>query len=1008
MPGAAEWLANTLGVGALTPQQRAEKQRKKEERTSRVESGRFEVKFHNDLAIAKKELAHLKTLEGVEGRVTAIQFLIDEATEKGSRQKFKTACEADLSRVPAQIELAKKESAAHVKKTKADFRTAFQFKEQVDRLASDDAYLPPDVKAFILEQTASAVKPLFAAGATSAAHRPVLISLEAIRDSTRAKINVYRSKQAAANTTYVAAKAALAELVRVGASERETALFTRQAETIGVMLLNRDYDRASETGTALATGATALQPTVAARAAEWAGLRPRIGESFAKLKALDASPCPLLSTQAPTIAETKAELDRLKSLTPPRDLSHAEAVAALRRCIGQVIVNQERHAQFLAFAETREAADREVKAAIAAVEAEGRKLRAAAQRQAAEEGRRVDIATFGGCEKSLRSFEARWNRLYAAACDPEGIAEKSSILATLERLREQVVVRTSSKLACSTVGLENELEAARGPYEVSLKACEAAFATLAPLGVAESDYRLFQAKLAILTLAEGPEVVGIVHDKKAKLDALKIEIDRYRADFLGRIAAAQTGVTTVRTQATASLRRFLQRIEVYEQSWLKHVSDSGLYKKYVKIFVEEIAQFDGIETASDLEVLAAAVVDLGKIRKRCDEALEALEGRTPPDSLPTMEGLGAKITSFASFLENADLTEYASATRRVLATELEDIKKNLVKTPMDKTNDALVAWKKKVGEKIREAGGVKEEYQKFVADVATLKSSLISVTHDFEPLHVNYFKSLVKQLDQLLVSGKSEAGKANAKMELILLREEIHSAVTNPERMAAGQSAMEDLEEDAERNEAVWSELYKQFLATLKTVKALNPESALYDELVSLGSMANAAFTKTKDLENAKLQLKNANQRAAWVQKYPQGLEAAQAGELQAVRTKWKAALNAFREELDRIADAVGTVAGVGGEVLEANTRRKLDELADLFSVSAFDAVVTGMTSSNPGERASKREIGLGVVRRYRNYLLKDNRFKLLKANPFVAPLASLNLINNALADAEAKLLLTT
>ena len=85
-----------------------------------------------------------------------------------------------------------------------------------------------------------------------------------------------------------------------------------------------------------------------------------------------------------------------------------------------------------------------------------------------------------------------------------------------------------------------------------------------------------------------------------------------------------------------------------------------------------------------------------------------------------------------------------------------------------------------------------------------------------------------------------------------------------------------------------------------------------------------------------------------------------------------------------------------------------MDKIANLFSSAAFDSSIDAITSSNDSKvRATKRESALAIIRRYRNYLVKDGRMKLIKANPFVHPFTGLNLLNFALLDMEKNLLIS-
>jgi len=983
---------------ALSLQQEREKEARKEQR--RIERSQLaaQVKYESDSADAEDVLSALRELPETESHCQQIENYLKVARSKAGIGDFLGAVDI-LRNVASEKQKAEKAAARVIKEAKSTYATLFNRQKAIEAAAAQDDLLSEEYQAKLHADLENLLSELYQKPVERYTTEKVGETLETMAVVVERKQDLQRTAKKKALDQKLGAESMVEELALV-APARETAAVRRELSVAETALAERDFARAlSVASEVLQTVGIRLQQLKAEKSA-WDKLADKLDPALSTCQQHMASKCPVLLAAPPFPSEITVELQALKTTEIGKDMSYVDAVETLQRLLDQIELNEERVAAFGKLKEFRDAADdaldkkgKEVKAAFT-------ELNIAIRRKFQKD----NVSSLGEFQTRFENFQAEWHRAKQVALIETDLP-RDEILTALGKLIEEVKEMTENpgkyEDELSEIVDQDELRKERPKYEKARQLCRAALDKLELYAAPEYPGLEKRFKELVAECEAVKEPGGFVRPLKA-LAELKEEVKSIQEGMATTTKDKQVAAKKEFGRLSGLLERYNETVKRYKGSFL---TDSPEYEKYAELLAAELADLEGLVDSDDNDLLDSAVKDMEVLKKRLMQAINGLEKGDSRSSEPSMQQLSKDIATQTALLKNQDLTTYLPDTKTTLQDEIKAIKGALLTTAMDESSKKLVAWLKKTREAIVQAGKARAEYKAFAKDQKKAEEDLTKAKEQFGGKE-EYYKSLQKQLAALLDSGKAEGGLSSAVADLQRLQQEIQKALTDPEAMNDGQQAARKVIEEAENDASIWKAKYQDFKTkVLPKVKEAGALGKLYDEVVKLGEMAQQAFEKSKDRLTAEFQLNIARDRAKWVMEFPQGLDLAGRNKLPEVQKKWQDAVKDFKEGL------AGVLAKV--EELEPTARPELEtalnKVGGLFNPLAFDAVIQELIK--PGvpfaTKKGRREDGLAVVRRYKNYLVKDGRMKLLRENPFVKPFSGLNSIYNALLDVEKNLLIS-
>jgi hypothetical protein len=982
----------------LSLQQEREKETRKEQR--RIERSQLaaQVKYESDSAEAEDALSALRDLPETESHCQQIENYLKVAKSKAKNGDFVGAVN-DLRNIASEKKNAEKAAARVIERAKSTHAALFNRQKAIESAAAQDDLLSDEYQAKLRANLSTMLSELYRKPVAPNAAEKVTEALETMAVVVARKQEIQRTAKRNALAQKSGAEAMVNELAPV-APARETAALRRELSVAETALAERDFARAHTVASEVLKTVGIRLPQLEAEKSAWDKLADKLDPALSTCREHIAGKCPVLLAAPPFPSEITGELKALKATEVGKDMSYVDAVATLQRLLDQLELNQERVADYGKLTEFRDAAEdaldkkgKEVKAAFT-------ELNIAIRRKLQKD----NVSSLGEFQTRFENLQAEWNRAKQVALI-ETHLPRDKILTALVKLIDEVKKMTEQpgkyEDELFEIVRQDELRKERPKYEKARQLCREALDKLEPYAAPEYPALEKRFKELVAQCEAVKEPDGFVRPLKA-LAELKEEAKAVQEAIATTTRDKQVAAKKEFGRLSGLLARYNETVEQYKGSFL---TDSPEYEKYADLLTAELADLEGLVDSDDNDLLDSAVKDMEVLKKRLMQAINGLEKGDSRSSEPSMQQLSKDIATQTTLLKNQDLTTYLPDTKTALQDEIKAIKGGLLTTAMDESSKKLVAWLKKTREAIAQAGKAKEEYKAFTKDQKKVVEDLTKAKDKFGGKE-EYYDSLQKQLAALLDSGKAEGGLSSAVADLERLQQEIQKALTDPEAMNEGQQAAQKVIDEAENDQAIWKAKYQDFKAkVLPKVKEAGALGKLYDEVVKLGEMAQQAFEKSKDRLTAEFQLNIARDRAKWAMEFPQGLDLAGRNKLPEVQKKWQDAVKDFKEGL------AGLLAKV--EELEPTARPELQtslaKIDGLFNPLAFDAVIQEMIK--PGvpfaTKKSRREDGLAVVRRYKNYLVKDGRMKLLRENPFVKPFTGLNSIYNALLDVEKNLLIS-
>jgi hypothetical protein len=982
----------------LSLQQEREKEQRKEQR--RIERSQLaaQVKYESDSADAEDALSALRELPETESHCQQIENYLKAAKSKANAGDFLGAVDI-LRNVASEKQKAEKAAARVIKEAKATYAALFNRQKAIETAAAQDDLLSEEYQAKLHADLETLLSDLYRKPVERYTSEKVGETLETLAIVVARKQELQRTAKRNALAQRSGAESMVEELALV-APARETAAVRRELSVADTALAERDFARAhSVASEVLKTVGVRLQQLEAEKQ-DWDKLAKKLEPALSTCQEHMASKYPVLLAAPPFPSEITVELQSLKTTEVGKDMSYVDAAETLQRLLDQIELNEERVAAYGKLKEFRDAADdaldqkgKEVKAAFT-------ELNIAIRRKFQKD----NVSSLGEYQTRFENLQAEWNRAKQVAL-LETDLPRDKILTALGKLLDEVKEMTENpgkyEDELSEIVHQDELRKERPKYEKARQLCRAALDKLEPYAAPEYPAleKRFKELVAQCEAVQEPD--GFVRPLKA-LAELKEEVKAAQEAIATTTKDKQTAAKKEFGRLSGLLARYNETVEQYKGSFL---TDSPEYEKYADLLTAELADLEGLVDSDDNDLLDSAVKDMEVLKKRLMQAINGLEKGDSKSSEPSMQQLSKDIATQTALLKNQDLTTYLPDTKTALQDEIKAIKGGLLTTAMDESSKKLVAWLKKTREAIVQAGKARAEYKAFAKDQKKAVEDLTKAKEKFGGKD-EYYNSLQKQLAALLDSGKAEGGLSSAVADLERLQQEIQKALTDPEAMNEGQQAAQKVIDEAENDESIWKAKYQDFKTkVLPKVKEAGALGKLYDEVVKLGEMAQQAFEKSKDRFTAEFQLNIARDRAKWVMEFPQGLDLAGRNKLPEVQKKWQDAVKDFKEGLASLLAKVEELEPTARPELETS----LNKIGGLFNPLAFDAVIQEIIK--PGvpfaTKQGRREEGLAVVRRYKNYLVKDGRMKLLRENPFVKPFAGLNSIYNALLDVEKNLLIS-
>lgn len=982
----------------ISLEQEREKEVRKEQR--RIERSQLaaQVKYESDSADAEDALSALRDLPDTERYCQQIERCLLLARTKAKNGDYVGAVN-DLKNIAAEKKNAEKAAARAIEQAKSTHAALFDRQEEIETAAARDDLLSEEYQAKLRADLTTVLAELYRKPVAPNAVEKVAEALETMAAVVVKKQQLQRAAKGRAQLQRTQAESLLNELAQV-ATERETAALRRELALADTALAERDFARAYTLARdVLETAGTRLQQLEGEKTA-WDQLAEKLDPALSTCREHLAGKCPVLLAAPPYPSEIARELKTLKAAKVGKDISYVDAAETLQRLLDQNGLNQERVEDYAKLTEFRDAADEAIAKKAARVKAAFRELGIAIRRTL----RNDSLSSVGDFETRLDELQAEWNQAKQIAL-LETDLPRDRILAAMDKLIDEVQELTEQPSkhedALYEIVRQEDLKKERVKYEKARQLCRSALDQLEPYAAPEYPglQKRYEELVAECEAIAQPERFGGPLKALAKLqEEAKSAQEEIATTTKDKKAAARKEFGRL----TALLERYIETVAKYKTSFL---TDSPEYEKYGKLLTAELADLEGLVDSDDNDLLDSAVKEMTVLKKRLLQAITGLERGDSRSSETSLQQLSKQIATQTALLKNDDLTTYLSDTKEILQEEIKAIKDGLLKTAMDESGKQLVEWLKKAREAIAEAGKAKSEYTAFAKDQKKVVEDLTKAKGGFGDSS-DYYDSLQKQLAALLTSGKAQGGLPAAVSDLDRLKQEIQKALAEPEAMSEGQQAARKVIEAAENDESIWKAKYQDFKTkVLPKVKKAGAQRKLYDEVVKLGEMAQQAFEKSKDRLTAEFQLNIARDRARWVMEFPQGLDLAGRNKLPEVQKKWQDAVKDFKEGLASLVAKVDELESSAKPELET----ALGKVGGLFNPLAFDAVIQEIIKPGvPFEtKKGRREEGLAVVRRYKNYLVKDGRMKLLRENPFVKPFTGLNAIYNALLDVEKNLLIS-
>ncbi|MFT5679790.1 MAG: hypothetical protein ACI8RZ_000695 [Myxococcota bacterium] len=405
---------------------------------------------------------------------------------------------------------------------------------------------------------------------------------------------------------------------------------------------------------------------------------------------------------------------------------------------------------------------------------------------------------------------------------------------------------------------------------------------------------------------------------------------------------------------------------------------------------EQIDTISGRHSSDLLDVFHEGTIELGRIEERAKALMEIC--RTGQEGMPPMlpETFAKVVKTRKSKLESKDLKQFRPSDHYLLKQKIETIEGRLSDGEHTSRIEAAIAeWDVQLKDAMALVARDLVELEQF-KQLHQLVSSMLTEKKKLFKKGKDFYKKLSGDLKSAMQLAETEDGIRGADTALRVAKaaiERIIMAATSEGRdrgMNLGDEIKQGQTEALAGKERI-KDLKAAWEARLGAFEdRWLPKLPLDEEDVSgLVKIAKkSAGQEPPDYEAAKRYLQMAADRAMLAIQFPDGPVSMSLSRLPKEEKKWSQAVAQYRSSFDPL-------KGVFDLLEDPKAKRaaiaSLDELKLQFDPSAFGPTVQRICAkgTDVATRAKARETALAQVRRYRDVLVKDARFRLLSKHPY-------------------------
>lgn len=672
---------------------------------------------------------------------------------------------------------------------------------------------------------------------------------------------------------------------------------------------------------------------------------------------------------------------------PPKVMvsySYAAATAAMADVHAMVAANTKQREDWTSLGPTRgeeqEKFNQAFKEAQEAIEA----LAAAMVNEVGEDGWvPFDV---GGLQSQLDEIYAGWQDLCKRATDETDMDASVSVmmLSVLQREAE----RMGGSEGALKEAIDNDAFArAQDAYTTARDALVAAIPgwdryPLDALPSVRSELSETQALLASAATVDDlaaltKRLERVEGTAKAEAFALEKTLEAERGNLDKRLLAARKTIGTLKKKAAKKKRG------IGASAINKTRERCG--QEAVRL-EEQLAVVAGRRSSNVVDLVIEAIRQMYDIEERCKALLGLCAGKK--ETVPLLPDTFAQVVKAnRALLNHKALKKFRPSDRLILERKLDAIADRLGKgehtSRIQKSLDEWTNEHAEVSAKVERDQKQKDEFDELHKQTKQLLTDNASLFVGYE----KFLADLEGKLSSAKTQSEEEDGVNSAVGSLLNVKTTLERLVQSStedsgglrEQLKNGEASAQAAEDRSKEQKKTWEARLRAFEDRWLTKISSNPRKADVDAL--LKQAKKSAGGKAPDYDTANRYLEMAAQRAMLIIEFPDGPVATSLSRLPGEEQKWRQAVGAYKDSFAGLRDHFSSQQPPARKALTDG----VDELKRSFDPEAFASYVQRICLKNadPSDRSAAREAALGVVRRYRDELVRDPRFQLLSTHPF-------------------------
>ena len=591
----------------------------------------------------------------------------------------------------------------------------------------------------------------------------------------------------------------------------------------------------------------------------------------------------------------------------------------------------------------------------------------------------------GGLQGQLDDIAAQWRDLCKRACD-EADMDASIAVLMLSSLRNEAQRLLDSDAKLGEALDTDAMNRARAAHDKERAAITGELAAwdLYPLRALKAVRKELAETQARLTSAGSVEEIQALTTRlenihsKANGEAFLLEktLEAERNNLDSRMGKAREAVAALKKKATASV--------LLEKSALKKTRDRCAQE--AERLAEQLDTIAGRRSAQVVDVVIEAISMIHEVETRSAALLRLCEGK--PETVPLLPDTFAQvIKANRVLLKSKSLKKYRPSDRLILTRDLDAIDERLGggehTTRIQKSLDEWAASHAEARARVQKDIQQKQEFDQIHKET---KALLKDNSKLFE-LYPKFYEKLKGDLSSAMQQSETEDGVNSAIGSLLNVKttlERLIAAGTEDsgaqrEQLKNGEASAQAAEDRGKKQEAVWKARVEAFEKRWMPKISSNPRKDDVEQL--LESARSAADGDAPNYDSANRYLEMAAQRAMLIIEFPDGPVATSLSRLPTEEKNWRKAVINYQESFAGLRDHFSSLDQPARKELTAG----VEELKRMFDSDAFARPVQRicLKGADTKDRAAARESALGTVRRYREELVRDPRFRLLRKHPF-------------------------